>query len=88
MRNGSRPPFLEDPAERAIRTESNAFLKRFQGDNVIVIDIEPLFTEKDGGIRFTGDDGMSLYQDGDHLSSLGADLVKPDVIRAISELNK
>jgi ribosomal protein L21E len=86
IRNGGRPPFREDPAERAARTESNTFLKSFQRDNVIVIDIEPLFAEGDGSIRFIDDSGVLLYQDRSHLSDVGADLVKADVIRAISEL--
>lgn len=85
LRNGSRPPFIEDPAERATRTESNAFLKTFQRDNVIVIDIELLFAEGDGSVRFTNDDGILLYHDGNHLSDVGADLVKADVIKAIRE---
>ena len=86
MRNGSRPPFLEDPVEHALRAESNVFLKSFQGDNVIVIDIEPLFIVGDGSIRFNDDDGTLLYHDGNHLSDRGADLVKGDVIRAIRQL--
>ena len=85
MRNGSRPPFREDPIERAERTESNAFLKSFQRDNVIVVDIEPLFATSDGRIRFANDAGNLLFHGTNHLSDVGADLVKADVIRAISE---
>ncbi len=86
MRDGSRPPFMEDQAERYKRTEANAYLKHFQGENVLVINIEPLFSENDGSIRFIDNRGMLLYQDGDHLSDVGADQVKPDVIKAIREL--
>ena len=86
MRDGSRPRFMEDPAERSKRTESNAFVKHFQGDNVLVIDIEPLFAKNDGSIQFIDNNGKLLYQDGDHLSDVGADQVKPDVIKAIREL--
>ena len=88
MRNGSRPPFMEDPAERTARIESSAFLKSFQRDNVIIIDIEPLFVGREGSIRFADDKGILLYQDRSHLSDVGADLVKADVIRAISELKR
>jgi hypothetical protein len=52
IRDDSRPPFVEDPAERYRRAESNAYLKHFQGENVFVIDIAPRFAEKDGSIRF------------------------------------
>jgi hypothetical protein len=64
----------------------NAFVKSFQHDNVTVIDIESLFTMGDGSIRTTNDDGILLYQDGNHLSDAGADLVKADVVRAIREM--
>ena len=53
----------------------------------MAIDIEPLFSKNDGSIQFIdNNNGMLLYQDGDHLSDVGADQVKPDVIKAIREL--
>ena len=73
LRNGSRPPFREDPVERVARSESNALLKSFQLDNVIVIDIEPLFVMTDGSIRFADDEGNVLYHDGPHISDAGAE---------------
>jgi peptidoglycan/LPS O-acetylase OafA/YrhL len=85
MRDGSRPPFFESPAEHAKRTESNSFLKSFQHDNVTVIDIEPLFVESDGSIRFVNDKGILLYQDSKHLSGAGADLVRAALTSAINE---
>lgn len=85
MRNGSRPPFIEGQAERATRSELNAFLKSFQHDNVMVLDIDHLFAEGDGSIRFTDDNGILLYQDGTHLSDVGADQVKAYLIGAIGE---
>jgi len=84
LRNGSRPPCVEDPTERALRAESNAFLRSMQRDNVVVLDIEPQFVESDGSIRFVSADGALLYQDDDHLSDVGADRVKPDFIKAIA----
>jgi peptidoglycan/LPS O-acetylase OafA/YrhL/ribosomal protein L21E len=86
MRQGSRPPFREDPAERAVRIESNRILKTYQHDNVVVVDIEPLFALGDGSIRFANDDGVLLYQDEGHLSDAGADRVRSAVIKAIREL--
>jgi ribosomal protein L21E len=83
VRNGSRPPFFEDSAERAERTSMNALVKSFEGGNVTVIDVEPLFTAGDGSIRFAGEGGILLYQDAGHLSGAGADLVKADLIQAI-----
>ena len=84
MRNGSRAPFFENPVERAKRNEMNAFLKGFQRDNVVVIDIEPLFIAEDGSIRFIDDHGMLLYQDEKHLSDAGANLVKGSLVRAVT----
>jgi hypothetical protein len=52
---------------------------------VTVIDVEPLFTAGDGSIRFTGEDGIQLYQDADHISGAGAELVKAELIQAIKD---
>jgi peptidoglycan/LPS O-acetylase OafA/YrhL len=80
IRDGRRPPFFEDPATRAKRDHANAFLKSMERDNVIVVDIENLFSTEGGAIRFLGADGDQLYQDSDHLSGAGTNLVKPTLI--------
>ncbi|HMF74651.1 MAG TPA: acyltransferase family protein [Bryobacteraceae bacterium] len=84
MRNGSRPPFQEDPVERAARLESNALVKNARGDNVVVIDIEPLFSTEDGIVRFADRNGNEFYNDSGHLSDSGAGLVKPRVLNALA----
>ena len=83
IRNGNRPPFIEDPEERAARMEVNEFVKSFQRDNVAVVDIEPLFSEGAGAVRFADNRGNQLYQDGGHLSAVGANLVKIDLTNAM-----
>jgi len=83
FRNGSRPPFQEDPVERDARLNFNSMVKSFDGDNVTVIDIEPLFSGPGGTIRFADNQGRELYQDYGHLSAVGADLVKSDLSNAI-----
>jgi hypothetical protein len=83
MREGIRPPFTEDSGERAVRVDVNRFVKSFQADNVVVIDTEPLFSNEVGVIRFADKDGGPLYQDGDHLSTIGANLVKGELIKAM-----
>lgn len=85
IRNGSRPPFVEDPEERAERIASNAFVKSFNGNDVIVIDIEHLFTTDDGRVSFTDSYGHELYQDKGHLSAAGAELVKASFVHAITD---
>jgi peptidoglycan/LPS O-acetylase OafA/YrhL len=84
IRNGSRPPFLEDAAERAPRLAHNALVRSLQADNVRVVDIEPLFSGAGGAIRFLDGQARQLYQDRDHLSVAGADLVKPDLLAAMA----
>jgi peptidoglycan/LPS O-acetylase OafA/YrhL len=85
MRHGSKPPFLEDPAERAVRSDVNAFLKSFEADRVSVIDIESEFTTTGGTIFITNQDGRLLYDDQAHLSGVGADRVKSHIIEVIDQ---
>jgi peptidoglycan/LPS O-acetylase OafA/YrhL len=84
MRNGSRPPFWEDPVLHAARTKANAMVKSFAGGNVVVLDIERHFEQADGRIIFADSYGRLYYYDNDHLSGYGADLVKADVVAAIT----
>lgn len=84
IRNGDRPPFLENAEERASRLERNEFVKGCQRDNARVLDIEPLLSDNAGQIRFVDGRGDQLYQDRDHLSVAGANLVKPRLIEALN----
>jgi hypothetical protein len=84
IRNGNRPPFVENAHERAFRTALNEFVKSCESDNVRVVDIEPLFSCGAGKIRFADGRGTQLYQDRDHLSAAGANLVKPELIGAMA----
>jgi hypothetical protein len=86
IRNGNRPPFREDAAERVARIGRNQFVMSVQGDNVRVIDIEPLFSREAGEIRFVDERWNQLYQDRDHLSAAGAELVKPELLKAMNGL--
>jgi peptidoglycan/LPS O-acetylase OafA/YrhL len=86
IREGNRPPFREDAAARAARMERNDFVKSVQGGNVRVVDIEPLFSRQTGEIHFAGARRTLLYQDRDHLSAAGAELVKPALLKAMNGL--
>lgn len=81
IRNGARPPFLEDPVNRAARIEANAYVSTFQGENVIVLNIDPLFAAATGEVYFTDADGHQLYHDSDHLSGFGSDRVKVELLK-------
>lgn len=85
MRNGSRPPFREDPVKRAWRIEANSLVKNASADNVIVIDIERLFTSDDGMVRVDDNAGNQFYDDSNHLSDIGAHIVKRQVLSAIED---
>ncbi len=84
IRNGNHPTFIEIPAEHALRTEGNAFIKTLQADNVRVVDIESLFLTDAGKVRFTNDRGQLLYQDFRHLTDTGVEFVKPALRAAIA----
>lgn len=86
MRNGSRPPFLEEPSERVLRLKSNSLVKQAVSDNIIVIDIERLFVSNEGIVRFNDDVGNQLYNDTKHLSGVGANVVKASVLNAVRGL--
>jgi hypothetical protein len=79
VRNGNRPPFMEDPVEREGRLEADQWVKSFRRNNVIVVDIEPLFSTDTGAVQFTDRDGRQLYQDNAHLSAVGAERVKSEL---------
>jgi peptidoglycan/LPS O-acetylase OafA/YrhL len=84
MRRGVRPPFVEDPADRAARDAANAMVKSLAGDQVVIIDIDPIFETVGGQISFADASGHQYYHDRGHLSGYGADLVKGNVLKAIT----
>jgi len=88
IRDGNRPPFLENAEERAARMERNEFVESSQGGNVRVVDIEPLFARTGGEIRFVDGQWRQLYQDREHLSAAGANLVKPELIKLMTGANR
>jgi peptidoglycan/LPS O-acetylase OafA/YrhL len=83
IREGSRPPYPEDPISMKVRPHYNGTVKSFEGGNVTVIDIESLFSLGGGAVRPTDEQGRELFQDGDHLSASGAELVRPYLRHAI-----
>jgi hypothetical protein len=85
IRAGSRPPFFEDPEERWRRFQVNAIVRSVSQDRVSIVDIEPLFSTSNGEVVFLDMYGRELYQDRDHLSDIGAQLVKKELLRAIKE---
>jgi peptidoglycan/LPS O-acetylase OafA/YrhL len=83
MRNGSRPPFSEDPDVHSLRTKANAWVESFEGNGVTVVNIEPYFSDKDGTVIMTDRDGHWLYDDRSHLSWFGTERVKAEIAKAL-----
>ncbi len=83
VRNGSKPPYLEDSTGHSARDAANSLIRGLSGEHIHVVDIESVFGGKGGGIRLTDQDGHELYQDGGHLSAAGAMLAKPLIMNAI-----
>jgi ribosomal protein S11 len=83
IRDGARPPFYEDANERASRLDINNYLMSFQSNAVTVLNIEPLFADSAGAIRFTDSTGNQLFEGPRHISGYGAELVKNELIKAI-----
>jgi peptidoglycan/LPS O-acetylase OafA/YrhL len=86
MREGSKPPFKEDPSVKVVRGAANDLVRSSRSTNVAVVDIEHLFVSADGTIKLLDLEGRPLYQDAGHLSAAGAELAKPLILRAISPL--
>lgn len=84
FRAGARPPFQELADTQSKRRATNAYLLKFQSQNVFVVDIASRFETKDGSILITDELGHLLYQDATHLSGYGAERVRAVLKEAIS----
>ena len=68
-------PIFEDASNAAARIATNSFIKSLENERIHVLDIETLFVQSNGQIRFCDRSGKQLFQDKGHLSGDGADLV-------------
>lgn len=85
IRQNGLTVFKEDPAVQRERNHANQIVKAQQSKKVIVIDIEPLFEEPSGEIKFLSQAGQQLYQDAGHLSEYGSELVHSMILQTIRE---
>ncbi len=83
IRNGARPPFVEDPSTQQLRLATNAFLLNLTSEKLEVVDIAKPFQLPDGDARFFDDHGKQLYHDNTHLSGYGTDLIRPAIQAAL-----
>ncbi len=77
IRQGSRPPFFEDPGDAGTREELNALVKACAGGKVRLLEVDPFLTKEDGELIVYGSNGESLFQDRVHLTGAGADRLRP-----------
>jgi peptidoglycan/LPS O-acetylase OafA/YrhL len=85
IRAGNRPPFYEEPVNRAARLKYNAILKSFEHDNVLVLHSAGPFENPGGDIRVAAPDGRFYFQDASHLAYLGSALLKDEFVRLLSK---
>lgn len=83
IKNGARPPFVEDPSNQEIRLVANAFLLTLNSEKVRVVDIARTFQLSGGDIRFLDDQGRQLFHDSTHLSGHGTNLIRPMIQAAL-----
>lgn len=84
IRDGERPPFVENEDLRLTRTHANVYLKQLVSPKVSLIDIAGDFELTDGAARFLDDRGRQLYHDSTHLSGYGAERIRPLIEAAIA----
>jgi peptidoglycan/LPS O-acetylase OafA/YrhL len=77
---------VEEPVFAAKRWATNAYLHTLVSDRIHVLDIESLFVLANGQIRFADKHGRELFRDKGHLSGIGAELVRPQLVNVITPL--
>ncbi len=83
IRSGVRPPFREDPKAQLSRSKANEYVKSLAGGNVVVLDVATHLETPAGEILFTDPSGETLYDDLDHLSPAGTELIRPELTKII-----
>jgi peptidoglycan/LPS O-acetylase OafA/YrhL len=83
IRRGARPPFYEEDSMRRCRLEINDYLKHFNSEDCMVVDIASHFLTQTGEIIFLDEQGRELYHDPRHLSAFGADRVRSELKHAV-----
>lgn len=83
MRRGLRPPFYEDAEVSQRRIEMNGFLERYNSPQCKIVRVESHFIHGERELLFFDEHGNELYQDWQHLSGAGADLIRSELENAI-----
>lgn len=87
VRNGATLPFREEVDVARSRAKANEVV-RSEGHRVMVVDSVPFFDLGNRGVRYTGDGNAIYYQDSEHLSKVGADIVVGNLIEPLIQKTK
>jgi peptidoglycan/LPS O-acetylase OafA/YrhL len=85
IRRGSRPPYFEREADRTNRVAMNTLVGEFANTNILVVDVSSHFEKPSGEVVAWDSHRRQLYHDDNHLSSYGAELVRTELKRAVSD---
>ena len=86
IRNFGQFPIVENISTFKLRKKINAYLMSQQNNRIHVLNIEPMFVQSNGEIRFTDEYGHQLYHDSGHLSGYGSDIVKKQIKSEIKKI--
>ena len=83
---GARPPFFEDPGATNSRLRANTIIRKIENDRIRVLDVAPIFLERDNSVRVIAPDGRVTYYDRGHLSQSGTALVRSTLEQGLQSL--
>ena len=79
-------PILEPVEDRTKRENTMADLHQFSTANVHLLDVADLFITNESYLRFTREDGQQLWNDPEHLSHRGSELIVPRLEEALKSI--
>lgn len=79
IRQGSRGPWWENPADRTLRHRLNQLVRQQATSRIAVVDTDSFLTWPDGSLMLYDAGGRALFHDPVHLSTHGADRLKAAV---------
>lgn len=86
IRRHGPSPIFESPEFHEGRLRANGFIEKRTSERVRIVQINDIFTNQDGSIRFFDRKNRQLYNDAIHLSGYGGDLVMGEAEKLIAEL--
>lgn len=87
LRNGSRPPYVEDPGERRAREQLNRTVISAAAahERTVVVEVDPFFVGADGGILLYDAAEHPMFYDRFHFSARGAARLQPSLEGLLTE---